>query len=84
MAAANIGQHLVREGLGIDGDAGSPVLFDHRQLFSIGAVGAACFHGVLQQLAQVKILPHRAHQLPQLIGGKAGRGAAADIDAAQL
>ena len=39
--AANARQHLVREGLGVDGNAGGTILFDDSQLFSIGAVGAA-------------------------------------------
>ena len=80
---ADVRQHLVREGLGVDGDPGSPVLLDDRQFFGVGAVGAARFHGVLHHLGEVEILPHGAHELPQLICRKAGGGAAADVDAAQ-
>ena len=79
--AANVCQHRVREGLGVDGDAGSAVFLDDRQLFSVGAVRTASLHGIFYDLAQVKILPHSAHELPQLGCGKAGGGAAADVDA---
>ena len=81
--AADAGQYLVREGLGVDGDTGGPVLLDDRQLFGVGAVRAACFHRIFYDFGQVKILPHGAHELPQLVGRKAGGGAAADVDAAQ-
>ena len=80
---ANARQHLVGKGLGVDGDAGGPVLLDDGQLFRIGAVGAARLHRVLHHPAQVKVFPHGAHQLAQLAGRKAGGGAAADVDAAQ-
>ena len=80
--AANVFQHRVREGLGVDGDAGSAVFLDDRQLFGVGAIRATCLHGIFYDLSQVKILPHSAHELPQLGGGKAGGGAAADVDAA--
>ena len=56
--APNARQHLVREGLRVDGDAGSAVFLDDRQLFGIGAIRAACLHGIFYDLAQVKILPH--------------------------
>ena len=81
--AANTGQHLVREGLGVDGDAGGPVLLDDRQLFGVGAVRAARLHGVLHHLREVKVLPHGAHQLAQLVRREAGGGAAANVDAAE-
>ena len=81
--AADAGQYLVREGLGVDGDPGGPVLLDDRQLFGVGAVRAACFHRIFYDFGQVKILPHGAHELPQLVSRKAGGGAAADVDAAQ-
>ena len=81
--AADAGQYLVREGLGVDGDPGGPVLLDDRQLFGVGAVRAACLHRIFYDFGQVKILPHGAHELPQLVGRKAGGGAAADVDAAQ-
>ena len=80
--AADICQHFVREGLGIDGDAGSAVFLDDRQLFGVGAVRTASFYGIFYDLSQIKILPYGAHELPQLGGGKAGGGAAADVDAA--
>ena len=36
--AANARQHLVREGLGVDGNAGGTILFDDSQLFGQGNV----------------------------------------------
>ena len=71
--AADAGQYLVREGLGIDGDPGGPVFLDDRQLFGVGAVRAACFHRIFYDFGQVKILPHGAHELPQLGGGAVAR-----------
>ena len=84
MPAADAGQHLVRKGLGVDGDAGRPILLDDGQLFGVGAVGAACLHRVFHDAGKVKALPHGAHQLAELVCRKAGGRAAADVDAAQL
>ena len=82
--APNARQHLVREGLRVDGDAGSAVFLDDRQLFGIRAVRTACLHRIFHDLRKVKIRPDRAHQLPQLVGRQAGGRAAADVDAAQF
>ena len=49
---------------------GGPVLLDDSQLFGVGAVRAACFHRIFYDFGQVKILPHGAHELPQLVGRK--------------
>ena len=84
MAAADIGQHLVREGLGVDGDAGGPVLLEDGQFFGVGAVGAAGLDGVFVQTFEGEEVPHRPHQLPQLGRREAGGGAAADVDSLQL
>ena len=84
MAAADPGQHLVREGLRVDGNAGGPVLLDDGQLFGVGAVGAAGLHRVFVQPAQGEVVPHRPHQLAQLGRRQAGGGAPADVDRLQL
>jgi len=65
--AANTGQYFIREGLGVDGDAGGAVFLDDRQLFGVGAVRAACFHRIFYDLGKVKIRPDGAHQLAQLV-----------------
>ena len=47
VAAADVTQNLIREGLRVDGNARGAVLFDDAQLFGVGAVGAAGLDGVL-------------------------------------
>ena len=82
--APNARQHLVREGLRVDGDAGIAVFLDDRQLFRVRAVRTACFHRIFYDSGKVKIRLYRSHQLAQLVSRKAGGRAAADVDAAQF
>ena len=48
--APNAGQHLVREGLRVDGDAGSAVFPDDGQLFRIRTVRTTCLHRIFHDL----------------------------------
>ena len=66
VAAADIAQHFIGEGLRVDGNARGAVLFDDAQLFSVGAVGAARLHGVLIKSSQIKGVGNMGHQLFQL------------------
>ena len=81
--AADTGQHLVREGLRVDGNAGSTVFPDDGQFFRVRTVRTARLHRIFHDLREVKIRPDRAHQLPQLVGRQAGGRAAANVDAAK-
>ena len=84
MLPADVRQHLVGEGLWVDGNAGRAVLLDDRQLFGVGAVGASGLHRILHESGKVEAVPHCSHELAQLRRREAGGGAAADVDAAQL
>ena len=79
MAPANVAQHLIGQGLGIDADAGDTRLPQRLQLFLSNGVRAAGFHGKLPAAGQVKLLTNLPTERGKLPGTQSGGGSPANV-----
>ena len=74
-------KHLIRKGLGIDGDAGRSALADRFQFFRCDGIRTPGFDRIFNTADTGEIRTYRPGQLSELRGGKNARRAAAEIDA---
>ena len=65
-------EHMVLQGLGIDGDAAHAVSFQHLQLRPVDGVRPAGLHGILGAALQRQDLPAPGEQTVQLDSGQSG------------
>lgn len=79
VAAADIAQHLVRQGLRIDTDAADARLPQGQELLPGDGVRAAGLHGELRAAGEIKHLADLPAQGGKLPGGQGGGGAPADV-----
>ena len=79
VAAADVAQHLVRQGLGVDADAADVRLPQSQELLLGDGVRAAGLHGKLPAAGEVEYLADFPAQGGELLGAEGGGRAPANV-----